>query len=167
MSKLDAVRNSSYSRSLSVIVLVLVNAVYIIKWYYDDRDSRNMQKILNALAIHDCVPFWYHWYHTCHSILFVCYICFRGPNTFRIHIHEQLKRLVECRGVHGVTVWSLVLRFRIPLWARMFVSCVCCVLCRYNLCGRLITHSEEFYRTCMCVCLCVCVWFRNLNIDAA
>jgi len=58
MSKLDAVRNSSYPRSLSVIVSVLGTAIYAIKWYYDDRDSRNMQEILNALAIRDCVLFW-------------------------------------------------------------------------------------------------------------
>ena len=54
MSKLDAVRNSSYSQPLCVIVPVLGTAVYVVKLYYDDRDSRNVQEILNALAVLDC-----------------------------------------------------------------------------------------------------------------
>jgi hypothetical protein len=45
---------------------------------------------------------------------------------------------------------------RIPLWARIFVSCVCCVLCRCGLCDGLITRPEECYR-CVCVSVCVCV----------
>jgi hypothetical protein len=39
----------------------------------------------------------------------------------------------------------------------MFISCVCCVLCRYwPLCERLIARSEESYVVCVCVCLIVC-----------
>jgi len=33
------------------------------------------------------------------------------------------------------------------------VCCICCV--GSDLCGKLITRSEESY--CVCVCVCVCV----------
>jgi hypothetical protein len=56
---------------------------------------------------------------------------------------------------------------RIPLRARIFVSCVCCV--RNGHCDELITRYRSYTaraRVCVCVCVCVCVrarvWARNV-----
>jgi hypothetical protein len=56
----------------------------------------------------------------------------------------------------------------IPLRARLFVSCVCCVLC---LCDVLVTFRRDLKGVCVCVFVCTCahtltsisVCSRNLN----
>jgi hypothetical protein len=43
-------------------------------------------------------------------------------------------------------------RVRIPLRTRMFVSCVCCVLCRERSLQRS-DHSSRGVLLCVCVCV--------------
>jgi hypothetical protein len=78
----------------------------------------------------------------------------------------------------SAAAWLLGLGVRISLRARIFVSYVCCVLCRLRPLRR-INHSFRRFllcvcvRVCVCVCVCVrarasnCVWSRNLKSEAA
>jgi hypothetical protein len=61
--------------------------------------------------------------------------------------------VAECRSQwpRGLTRRSVAARLlrlwvRIPLGARMFVCCECCVLSGRGLCDELIPHPEESYR---------------------
>ena len=66
----------------------------------------------------------------------------------------------------------LELRVRIPLTARVFVSCNCYDLCRYQPLTwahhSFIGHiSCTFVCVCVCVCLCICLWSINSKNVAA
>jgi hypothetical protein len=53
-----------------------------------------------------------------------------------------------------VAAWLLGLRFRIPLGAWMFISCVSMLCCpvQVEVCDGLISRPEEFYSVSNCVC---------------
>jgi len=56
----------------------------------------------------------------------------------------------------SAAVWLLGSRERIPLRTWIFLSCVCCVLCRSDSRTRVV-YKEDLYRVYMCVFVCVCV----------
>jgi hypothetical protein len=59
---------------------------------------------------------------------------------------------LRCRSA---AAWLLGFRLRSPLRAWMFVSCLCCMLCRLRPLERA-DRSFRGVRPCVCVCLMVC-----------
>jgi len=77
---------------------------------------------------------------------------------------ECRSRWLRCLRRRSAAVRLLESRVRIALRARMFVSCVCCVLRRQRL-SRRAGHLFRGVLPCACVCVCVCVSINMCDIE--
>jgi hypothetical protein len=88
---------------------------------------------------------------------------FSAINYFRTSICH----LRRCRWSYGLrrryaAAWLLGSRVRIPVTAKMFVSCISCV--RSGLCDEPITSSEESYQIYV---ILVGMWTAKVNNEVA